>query len=162
MSAEPDVSLTNHELVLTRLINASPDRVYQAWIDPEMIKEWFCPRPWRVTHAETDVRPGGATYLIMKGPEGQEFPNRGVYLEVIPGKKLVFTDAYTSAWQPSGKAFMTVILNFDNEDGKTRYTARVRHWNDADCQSHLQMGFHEGWGKATDQLELLLAGKPIL
>ena len=162
MSAESDVSVSNHELVLTRLINASPDRVYQAWVDPEMIKEWFCPRPWRVTHAETDVRPGGATYLIMKGPEGQEFPNRGVYLEVMPGKKLVFTDAYTSAWQPSGKAFMTVILDFDNEDGKTRYTARVRHWNDADYQSHLQMGFHEGWGKATDQLELLLAGKPIL
>jgi uncharacterized protein YndB with AHSA1/START domain len=162
MSAESGVSVSNHELVLTRLINASPDRVYQAWIDPEMIKEWFCPRPWRVTHAETDVRPGGATYLIMKGPEGQEFHNRGVYLEVIPGKKLVFTDAYTSAWQPSGKAFMTVILEFDNEDGKTRYSARVRHWNDADYQSHLQMGFHEGWGKATDQLELLLAGKPIL
>ena len=156
------MSVSNHELVLTRLINAPPDRVYQAWVDPEMIKEWFCPRPWRVTHAETDVRPGGATYLIMKGPEGQEFPNRGVYLEVISGKKLVFTDAYTSAWQPSGKAFMTVILDFDNEDGKTRYTARVRHWNDADYQSHLQMGFHEGWGKATDQLELLLAGKPIL
>ena len=37
-----------YELTITRLINAPPEKVYQAWIDPEMIKEWFCPRPWRV------------------------------------------------------------------------------------------------------------------
>lgn len=152
----------SRELVLTRLIDAPPERVYKAWIDPDMMKEWFCPRPWRVIHVENDVRPGGSSLVIMKGPEGQEFPNLGVYLEVIPGKKLVFTDAYVSAWEPSEKPFMTGVLTFEDEEGKTRYTARVKHWTDADYQQHVQMGFHEGWGKATDQLELLLAGKPIV
>ena len=152
---------SEHELVLTRLINASPQRVYQAWIDPDMMKEWFCPRPWRVVQVENDVRPGGSSLVVMRGPEGQEFPNRGVYLEVIPGKKLVFTDAYISAWIPSEKPFMTAVLTFTEEDGQTRYTARVYHWTAADREQHEQMGFHEGWGKATDQLELLLAGKPI-
>lgn len=155
-------SPTKYELTITRLINAPPELVYKAWIDPVMMKEWFCPRPWRVTHVENDVRPGGASLVIMKGPEGQEFPNRGVYLEVIPGKKLVFTDAYVSAWVPSEKPFMTGVLTFNNEGGKTRYTARVYHWTEADLKQHEQMGFHDGWSKATDQLELLLAGKPIV
>lgn len=155
------MSTTPYELTITRLINAPPELVYKAWIDPEMMKEWFCPRPWRVTQVENDVRAGGASYVLMKGPNGEEFPNRGVYLEVIPGKKLVFTDAYVSAWIPSQKPFMTGVLTFDNEDGKTRYTARVYHWTEADLKEHEKMGFHDGWAKATDQLELLLAGKPI-
>ncbi len=155
------MSNTPNELTLTRLIDAPHDLVYKAWIDPDMIKEWFCPRPWRVTHVETDVRAGGATYMIMKGPNGEEFPNRGVYLEVIPGRKLVFTDAYVSAWIPSEKPFMTGVLTFEPEGGKTRYTARVYHWSAADREQHEKMGFHDGWGKATDQLELLLAGKSI-
>lgn len=153
---------SHYQLSLTRLIDALPEKVYQAWVDPEMMKEWFCPRPWRVTHVESEVRPGGSSLVIMRGPEGQEFPNRGVYLEVIPGKKLVFTDAYVSAWVPSEKPFMTAVVTFENEGGKTRYTATAHHWNEADKQQHEQMGFHEGWGKAADQLELLLAGKPIV
>ncbi len=93
----------------------------------------------------------------MRSPEGQEFPNRGVYLEVVPNRRLVMTDAYTSAWEPSEKPFMTCILTFDEIDGKTRYTARVLHWTSADRQRHEEMGFQEGWGKATDQLAALVA-----
>jgi Uncharacterized conserved protein len=156
------MSTKTYELTITRLIDAPPEKVYQAWIDPDMIKEWFCPRPWRVTQATIDARVGGSSSMIMSGPNGEQFPNNGVFLEVIPGKKLVFTDAYTSAWIPSEKPFMTGVLTFDNEGGKTRYTARVYHWNEADLKQHEQMGFRDGWSKATDQLELLLAGKPIV
>lgn len=156
------MSSTANELSITRLINAPPEKVYQAWIDPEMIKEWFCPRPWRVSDAVVDARPGGASIMTFKGPNGELFPNSGVFLEVVPGKKLVFTDAYTSAWVPSEKPFMTVVLTFDSEGGKTRYTARAIHWTAADREQHEKMGFIEGWGKATDQLELLLASKPII
>jgi uncharacterized protein YndB with AHSA1/START domain len=148
---------SSRELMLTRLINAPPAMVYRAWTDPALLKEWFTPRPWTVARVEVDVRPGGSSLVVMRSPEGQEFPNPGVYLEVVPDKKLVFTDAYTSAWQPSDKPFMTGILTFENESGKTRYTAVVKHWTDADYQQHVQMGFDEGWGKATDQMEALLA-----
>jgi len=82
-------------------------------------------------------------------------PNRGIYLEVIPNERLVFTDAYTSAWIPSAKPFMTVVLTFEDEGGQTRYTARVRHWSTEDCAAHEKMGFHQGWGVATDQLTAL-------
>ena len=145
------------ELTLTRLIDAPRDKIFRAWTEPELLKQWFTPRPWTTPVVETDVRPGGSSYFLMRGPNGEEFPNRGVYLEVVESERLVFTDAYTSAWVPSGKPFMTAILTFEEENGKTRYTARVRHWSEADREAHEKMGFHEGWGKATDQLEALVS-----
>jgi len=144
-----------HELKLTRLIDAPREKLFRCWTDPTLIPLWFCPPPWSVSHVENDVRPGGSSLVIMKGPNGEEMPNPGVYLEVVPNEKLVFTDAYTSAWEPSDKPFMTGILTFEEESGKTRYTARVLHWTAEDKAQHEAMGFEQGWGIATDQLAAL-------
>jgi uncharacterized protein YndB with AHSA1/START domain len=147
----------DRELVLTRLINAPREKVYRAWTDPELLKQWFAPKPYTTPVVEIDVWPGGSAYFVMRGPDGKDLPNRGVYLEVVPNEKLVSTDAYVKAWEPSEKPFMTLILTFEDEGGKTRYTARVRHWTVADRETHEKMGFHEGWGLCTDQLEALVA-----
>ena len=147
----------DRELVLTRLINAPRAKVYRAWTDPELLKQWFAPKPYTTPIVEIDVRPGGSAYFVMRGPDGKDLPNRGVYLEVVPNEKLVSTDAYVAAWEPSEKPFMTLILTFEDEGGKTRYTARVRHWTVADREAHEKMGFHEGWGLCADQLEALVA-----
>ncbi len=151
------VPASDRELVLTRLIDASRDKLYRAWTDPELLKQWFAPLPYTTPVAKLDVRPGGANLIVMRGPDGKDLPNRGVYLEVVRNERLVFTDAYTEAWEPSPKPFMTVILTFTDEGGTTRYTARVRHWTVADREAHEQMGFHEGWGKCADQLAALVA-----
>ena len=145
------------ELVITRLINTPASKLYRAWTEPELMKEWFCPRPWTTPAIENDVRTGGSSYVLMQGPNGERHENRGIYLEIIPNKKLVFTDAYTKAWEPSNKSFMTGIITFEEEGGKTRYTARVLHWSTEDRQTHEKMGFRDGWSKATDQLEALVA-----
>jgi uncharacterized protein YndB with AHSA1/START domain len=147
----------NRDLVLTRLIDASPEKLYRAWTEPELLKRWFAPAPYTTPHAELDVRPGGSNLIVMAGPDGAEMPNRGIYLEVVPNARLVFTDAYTSAWEPSPKPFMTVILTFEPEDGRTRYTARVRHWTIEDRDMHEKMGFHQGWGLCADQMTALVA-----
>jgi uncharacterized protein YndB with AHSA1/START domain len=144
--------VAERELVLTRLIDAPRAAVYRCWTEPELLKQWFAPKPFTTPVAELDVRPGGSNLIVMKGPDGVEMPNPGVYLEVVPNEKLVFTNAYTRAWEPSEKPFMTVVLTFEDEDGKTRYTARALHWTVADRQAHEQMGFHEGWGICADQL----------
>ena len=146
-----------HELILTRTIDASPEKLFRAWTEPELMKQWFAPLPYTTPHAETDVRPGGSNLVVMRGPDGVDMPNRGVYLEVVPNRRLVVTDAYTKAWEPSEKPFMTLILTFDPEGRGTRYTARVLHWSEADRKEHEAMGFHEGWGAATDQLAALVA-----
>ena len=141
-----------HELTLSRLIQAPRIAVWRCWTEPELIKLWFTPRPWTTPVVETDLRAGGATYMLFRGPNGEEFPNRGVYLEVVPQQRLVFTDAYVEAWVPSAEPFMTAIISFADEAGGTRYEARVRHWSEEAMKRHQSMGFHDGWGKAADQL----------
>jgi uncharacterized protein YndB with AHSA1/START domain len=146
-----------HELSLTRLINVPRAKLFRCWTEPALITQWFTPPPWKTIHAEIDVRVGGASLITMQGPDGTLMPNRGVYLEVVKDQRIVFTDAFTSAWVPSAKPFFTGILTFEDEAGQTRYTARVRHWNAEDCAAHEKMGFHAGWGIATDQLAALAA-----
>jgi uncharacterized protein YndB with AHSA1/START domain len=105
-----------------------------------------------------DVRPGGANLFVMSDPDGNQFPNRGVYLEVVENEKLVFTDAFTSAWVPSAKPFMVGTITLEDlGGGKSRYTATVLHWSEEDRQAHEKMGFHHGWGQCTDQLAALVA-----
>ena len=118
------VSTEDRELVLTRLIDAPRENLYRAWTEPELLKQWFAPSPYTTPVAEMDVRPGGANLIVMRGPDGTEMPNRGVYLEVVKNEKLVFTDAYTKAWEPAQKPFMTVILTFEDEGGR-RATPRA-------------------------------------
>jgi uncharacterized protein YndB with AHSA1/START domain len=145
-----------HELVLTRLMDAPADKLFRCWTDPVLLKQWFAPKPYTTPVAEMDLRVGGATNMVMKSPEGQAMPNPGTILDVVPGRRLVFTDAYTGDWIPrEGAPFMTAIITFDPEGGKTRYTATVRHWTDADVKKHEEMGFHQGWGLCADQLEAL-------
>ena len=144
-----------HELVLTRLIPVPRDKLFRCWTEPALITQWFTPPPWKTVAAEMDVRAGGASLITMQGPDGSLMPNPGQYLEVVAGRRLVFTDAYLGDWVPSAKPFFTCVLSFDDEAGQTRYTARAMHWTAEDCAAHDKMGFHAGWGIATDQLAAL-------
>ncbi len=149
-------STSGRDLILQRIIDASPDKLFRAWTDPVLMTQWFAPLPFTTPKAEIDLQVGGKSTITMKGPDGTEFPNTGVFLEVVPNKKLVFTDAYSSAWEPSAKPFMTVILTFEDLGGQTKYTATVRHWSVEDRESHENMGFHAGWATCTEQLASLV------
>jgi uncharacterized protein YndB with AHSA1/START domain len=151
------MEITNRDLTITRLIDAPPEAVFKCWTTPSLITQWFTPPPYETIRAEIDLRPGGSSLITMRSPEGVEIPNPGIYLEVIPNQKIVATDAYTSAWELADKPFMTLILTFENVNGKTQYTAVARHWSVADREAHENMGFHTGWGIATDQLAALAA-----
>jgi len=156
MSSQSAAFPNDRQLVISRVLNAPREKLYRAWTTPELITQWFTPPPWKTVKAVMDVRAGGSSCITMQSPEGQEFPNPGIYLEVVPNERLVFTDAFTSAWAPSEKPFMVGILTFEDAGpGKTKYTATVRHWSVADRESHEKMGFHQGWGISTDQLEAL-------
>ena len=153
MTAQDAKPADSRELVLTRVIHAPAKSLFRAWTEPDLLKQWFAPKPFTTPVAELDVRPGGASLIVMRGPDGQDMPNPGVYLEIVPNKKIVFTNAYTDAWTPSHHPTMTVVLTFEDiGDGRTRYTARALHWTDADREAHEKRGFHEGWSLCADQL----------
>ena len=143
-----------HELKIERLIDAPVATVWKAWT--EHYASWFVPRPWTVEVIEQDLRPGGRSAMIMRGPNGEEQPSEGVYLEVVSERLIVSTDAFLPGWLPS-EPFMVRIDAFADADGKTRYTAIARHWTQEARDQHEAMGFEAGWNAATDQLEEVVA-----
>ena len=89
MNLDPEL-----DLVLKRTIKAPAAILYQCWTQPEHLVHFFVPKPHRVTACTLDVRPGGVCNTTFD-VDGTEMENNGVYLEVIPNEKLVFTDAYS-------------------------------------------------------------------
>lgn len=141
-------------LGLDLILDAPRRAVWRCWTEPELMVQWFTPKPWSTARAEVDLRPGGSSLIVMRDPEGKEFPNPGVYLEVVPEERLVFTDAFVRAWEPSAKPFMTASVTLaDAPGGGTRYEARALHWAKEDRDQHEKMGFFDGWATAAQQLE---------
>lgn len=144
------------ELMFERILGAPRGSVWRCWTEPGLLEQWFCPKPWYVTDARTDLRPGGEFFTVMNGPEGERFDNLGVYLDVAPEQRIVFTDAFVPGWRPSARPFMVAEVTFEDAgEGRTRYTARAMHWTDEARKEHEAMGFHEGWDAAANQLEAL-------
>ncbi len=148
------------DLVLSRYVPVSPEKVWRAWTTPALLEQWFCPKPWRAGDFEIDLRPGGAFNCTMYGPAGEVMPNRGCFLEVVPGRRMVTTDALHAGYRPSGSAFMSAIWSCEPEGEGTRYVAIAIHGNPETRKQHLDMGFHEGWGAAADQLVELMQRTP--
>lgn len=150
------------DLSFTRIVDVPRAHIWRAWTESALLMPWFCPLPWKTIDCEIDLRPGGIFRTTMQSPEGQEFPNAGCYLEVVPQEKLVWTNALLPGFRPSaptpvggaddGAFLFTAIVELaDHADG-TRYTATVVHADEAGCQKHAAMGFEAGWGAALDQL----------
>lgn len=145
-----------HVLTLDRTLDAPAARLWRCWTEPDLLKQWFCPKPWYVSDATIDLAPGGAFFTVMNGPDGERFENADVVLAFEPQRRLVTTDAFLLGWIPSDKAFMTAHVTFkDAGDDRTRYVARAMHWNEETLRQHEEMGFFDGWGAAADQLEEL-------
>lgn len=140
------------DLVLEREINVPVELVWRAWTDPESIKHWFVPKPWSVTECRIDLRPGGIFSTTMRSPEGQEFPNTGCYLEIVPNRKLVWTDTLLPGFRPAPKPFFTAALLMEPSGSGTRYVAYAIHGNEETRKSHEDMGFHHGWGTVASQM----------
>lgn len=141
------------DLILTRDMQVSAEILYTCWTTPEHLMQWFVPKPHRVIACTLDVRAGGACNTTFD-VEGNISENKGVYLEVIPNEKLVFTDSYSAGWKPAPDPFMTAIITFDDLGaGRTRYTAMVRHRTAEAAKTHADMGFFDGWGTVATQLD---------
>lgn len=145
----PDPEL---DLVLERVVEVPPERVWAAWTRPEQLKQWFAPRPWSVSECDIDLRPGGVFRTVMRSPEGDEHPGAGCYLALEENRMLVWTDALEPGFRPAAEPFFTAIITMEPHPRGTKYTARAVHGRTADREKHEEMGFHEGWGRAFEQM----------
>lgn len=145
-----------HELVLELTLDAPRDKVFRCWSEPALLQQWFAPKPWIITEVNHEFRPGGRSDIVMQSPEGERYPNYGVFLDIVPNQKIVMTDAFTQGWIPQGRPFMVAEVTFEDAGaGKTKYRAVARHWNEEAKKEHEAMGFHPGWTQCAMQLQEL-------
>ncbi|MGR3540880.1 MAG: SRPBCC family protein [Hasllibacter sp.] len=153
MDPDPETDLT-----FTRTLAVPRALVFECWTSPEHLPHFFMPAPHSVRDVRVDLRPGGRFDMVMQ-VDGADIPSRGVWLEVVPDRRLVFTDAYSEGWRPAPDPFMTAILDFaDAPGGGTLYTATARHRSPEARERHEAMGFLQGWGTVADQLEAYAKG----
>lgn len=141
-----------HELYISRLIDAPRIKVFRACTEPELLAQWWGPHGMTIPVCEMQLWAGGLFRTVMCAPDGGEHTEEGVFLEILAPQRIVYTDAFLPGWIPSKRAFMTAIITFDEVQGMTRFTARVLHWSAADREAHERMDFYCGWGESLDRL----------
>lgn len=152
----PTVAADPHDLVISRLVRAPRAKLWRAWTEPELLKAWWCPRPWTTEVRAFDLRPGGAFHTFMQGPDGGTSDNPGCFLDVLPQSRIVFTSCLTGGWRPHAPwmAF-TALISMADEGAATRYVAHVMHPDQATRDKHEGLGFFDGWNTGIDQLDAL-------
>jgi len=150
-------------LVLTREFDASPDAVYRCLTEPALFKQWFAPKPVEPIEAIIEPHPGGRFYTVMRVPEYGDMPGDGCILIADPGKRFSWTNCLLRDFAPAtidaeaGAFGFSADIQMTARGGGCQYVVTVRHANDADRAKHEEMGFHDGWGTAADQLGDLAA-----
>jgi uncharacterized protein YndB with AHSA1/START domain len=139
---------TKPSLTLKRRFKAPPAKVFAAWTDPEKITRWMGPGEVKAVSAECDVRVGGRYRWLMRAPSGEEHDVGGVYREVVPNEKLVFTWAWKST--PERESLVTILIKPDG-DGSL-LTLTHEQFFDEDARDRHQ----QGWAGALDKMEKLL------
>lgn len=146
---------SDFELVITRRLRAPRALVWQAWSDPNHLKEWWCPKPWTTEVLGFDLVAGGTFHTLMTGPDGDTSDNPGSFLDIVPGSRIVWTSMLVAGWRPAVDPWMpmTAFITMEDAGHDTQYVARVLHRDKAGRDQHEQMGFFDGWGTCITQLE---------
>jgi uncharacterized protein YndB with AHSA1/START domain len=142
-------------LTLTRLMKAPRAKIWRAFSDPQLLAQWWCPKPWTTEVRAFEFKAGGAFHAFMSGPDGGTSDNPGCFLAVEPMSRIVWTTVLVGGYRPAPAPWMpmTAVWTFEDEGAGTRYTASALHADQAKCDEHEKMGFHEGWGVCADQLD---------
>ena len=166
------LAATERDFVLTRTFDAPRERVFAAWTDPKQMAQWWGPKGFTNPVCQMDVRPGGRYRIVMRSPEGEDYPIDGEFLEIVKPSRLVMTMdarehppeffAQLDAARPleaQGKPFRprTTVL-FDDHFGKTTLTVIQRFESAGDVEANEKLGAAEGWGGSFDKLDALLGG----
>ena len=154
---------TGRELVITRTLDAPREVVWRAWTDPRHMRHWWGPRDYTTPVCEIDLRVGGKWFFCMRSPDGHDIWCTGVYREIAPPERLVFTDCFadergnvvpaTHYGMPDDIPLeMLVTVTLEEQNGRTLMT--MRHEG---LPSTMTADAGSGWGSSFDKLEEELA-----
>ncbi|MGC1900238.1 MAG: SRPBCC domain-containing protein, partial [Pseudolabrys sp.] len=142
-------------VTLTRVFDAPRTLVWKAWTDPKMMAQWFGPRGFTAPVCELDVRKGGTLRIVMRGPDGNDYPMKGVFLKVIEPEQLVFTNiAIDNDGNHLLEGETTVI--FSETDGKTTLTLKTHAVGIVPIAPRMLGGMEAGWTQSIDKLQELV------
>ena len=148
-------TLTDREIVLTRVFDAPRPLVWDAFTKPELLKRWFGPRGWTLVVCEVDLRVGGGFRFVLRGPDGQNMGMRGTYREIVPPDRSVHMESFDDY---PGDSQVTSV--FVERDGKTTLTATVLYPSKEVRDAVIQSGMEHGAAESYDKLAELLAATP--
>ena len=141
---------SDQEIVFTRTFERPRHLLFEAWTKPEHVRQWWGCEGSTLTLCEIDLRPGGAWRLLMLMPDGSEHPFKGVYREIVPNKRLVYTECYDI---PSiGSPEWLTTITFEEIDGKTKLTHSILHRSVEARDGHLQAGMEAGTVQTLNRL----------
>jgi uncharacterized protein YndB with AHSA1/START domain len=155
---------TSPSIVITRVFDAPRERVFQAWTDPDKVKQWWGPKGFTTPVVQIDLRPGGKSLSCMRSPDGKDYWGVGVYREVVRPERIVVTDSFAdekgnavpASYYQMGLDFpleMLIKVNFEEYEGKTRLTLQhigIPSGKDSDDA-------RAGWSESFDKLDEYLA-----
>ncbi|HEY0720689.1 MAG TPA: SRPBCC family protein [Gammaproteobacteria bacterium] len=171
-----EVSKSEHETIFTRLFAVPRQRLFSAWLDQELLAEWWGPHGFTNPVCITNPQPGGGLRIVMRSPQGIDQSLSGEYLEIDAPRRLVFThtidDApaefleqlnnYRHGAKLSAVPKLTTTLLFEEQEGKTRLTLRTRFASDSERDAFMKIGFPEGMAQSLERLEELFGSCSLL
>jgi len=171
--AGKDFAGQDFDVVFTRLFPAPRDLVFQAWTDPARMAQWWGPQGFTNPVCELDPQVGGAWRIVMRSPDGIDYPLTGTYLEIVRPERLVMTCSVKehpadwhalvrqnrpkTAGEPAQDFLWTVT--FEDQGGKTRLIIRSHFAAAADRDALVKIGMETGWNQSLDRLRDLLAAQ---
>ena len=146
---------SDREIVLSRVFNAPRRLVFEAWTNPEHVKQWYGCSIMTMPICEIDLRVGGAYRYVMRDPGGINHTMQSAYREITPPARLVYTERYVTEGFTSNDALVTVL--FAEHDGMTTLTSTILHQSKADRDAHIATGMEAGAAETLDRLAALVA-----
>ena len=142
------------EITVSRLIAAPRAIVWQAWTDPQHLAKWWGPDGFTNPICEADARPGGALYILMRGPDGTDYPMKGTFREVVAPKRLVF-----NTWPVGGDGQPLIdgltTVTFSEEQGGTKLIVHTRAIGLVEAASRMLDHMEAGWSQSLACLQRL-------
>jgi uncharacterized protein YndB with AHSA1/START domain len=147
----------DRELTITRMIDAPREMVFEAFTDAKHLARWWGPEGFTVADCESDPRPGGSIRIVMRGPDGMDYPMTGVYREVvIPERVVIEANAHDADGRPMLQAVNSAT--FVDRDGKTEVTVHARAVALVPEATAMIGGMAAGWSQSLQRLDDVLTG----